>query len=161
MKKTLQCILVFLFVLQLCACTAKVPSEIITHIDSSFEGNIGELKMSGILIYTDDGEMYLDVSTPDELYGLNFSFKDDFTIGYRGLNAVTENGYLPPTSFAQAIKNTLDSLHLKKPPLEAEDSCFTTSVNSESGKGKIILDKNGAVREIEIPSVDIKIKLSQ
>lgn len=161
MKKATTCILIFLFVLLLTACKPQAPTEIVTHIDSPFTATMGDLSLGGLLIYTDDKEMYLDISTPDELYGLSYSFKDNFTIGYRGLNAVTESDYLPPSAFAQSIKNTLDDVLLKKPLLESADgNCFTATGKTSSGSYKIYTDNNGAINEIEIVGSDIKIKLS-
>lgn len=162
MKKTLQCMLIFLFVLSFSACASKVPTEIVTHIDSPFTATMGDLSLEGLLIYTADQEMYVDISTPDELYGLSYSWEDNFTVGYRGLNAVTESDYLPPSSFAQALKNTLDDILLNKPALQSADNGFFTATGkTDSGCYKILTDRNGFVKEIEIIGCDIKLMLSQ
>lgn len=161
MKKPSVCILIFLFVLLLTACKPQAPTEIVTHIDSPFTATMGDLSLEGLLIYTDQREMYLDISTPDELYGLSYSWEENFTIGYRGLNAVTESDYLPPSSFAQSVKNTLDDILLNKPTLQSGDNgYFTASGKTDSGCYKVFTDQKGVVKEIEIIGCDIKIKLS-
>lgn len=162
MKKLLLVMLMFLFVLPFSGCTEKVPEKIETHIDSPFTANMGDLKLSGLLIYTDDGEMYLDYSTPDELYGMSFSWKDDFTMGYRGLNAVTESDYLPPSSFAQSIKNSLDSVRINNPMLEksGEDETYTATGKSDSGDYKIHTNTNGEILSIEVVGADITLRVN-
>ncbi len=162
MKKPTMCMLIFLFVFLFSGCSAKAPQSMQMHIDSPFTATMGDLKLEGLLIYTDNGEMYLDISTPDELYGLSFSFKDDFTVGYRGLNAVTESDYLPPSSFAQSLKNTLDNAMSQKPLLEPyEDSLFTATGKSDSGCYKICTDQSGNIKSIEIVGCDIKLTLNE
>lgn len=161
MKKLLISMLIFLFVLPFSGCSEKIPEKIETHIDSPFTANMGDLKLSGLLIYTDDGEMYLDYSTPDELYGMSFSWKDDFTIGYRGLNAVTESDYLPPTSFAQSIKNSLDDVNISNPTLKSEeDGGFVASGKSDSGEYKIHTNSKGEIIGIEVVSADITLRMN-
>lgn len=161
MKKPTMCILIFLFIFSLSGCSAKAPENIQMHIDSPFRATMGDLSLEGILIFTEDREMYLDISTPDELYGLSFSYRDNFTIGYRGLNAVTESDYLPSSSFAQSVKNTLDNAITAKPILEQSDEGrFTATGKSDSGCYKLHTDANGVIKEIEIVGCDIKIKLS-
>lgn len=160
MKKLTVCMLMFLFLFGFTACSEKTPTEINMHIDSLYTATMGDMTLSGLLIYSEQGEMYLDVSTPDELRGLSFSFKDDFTIGYNGLNAVTENGYLPQSSFAQSVKNSLDDALLAKPELvKSEDKKYTATAKGSSGCYKIHTDENGNIKEIEIVGADVKLKL--
>ncbi len=160
MKKLTLCILVFLFLFAFSGCEAKAPEEINMHIDSSFTATMGGLSLEGLLIYTDDGEMYLDISTPDELYGLSYSWDDDFTIGYRGLNAITESDYLPPSSFAQSIKNSLDNANMAKLALEeTEDKKYTATAKGSSGIYKIHTDESGNIKRIEVTGTDVKLKL--
>lgn len=162
MKKPTMCMLIFLFVFMFSGCSLKAPENIQMHIDSPFTATMGDMKLEGLLIYADGGEMYLDISTPDELYGLSFSFKDNFTVSYRGLNAVTESDYLPPSSFAQSIKNILDNAMSQKPVLEPyEDSLFVATAKSDSGCYKIYTDQKGVIKEIEIVGCDIKLKLNE
>lgn len=162
MKKPFLCMLIFLFVLQFSACSAKAPAEIVTHVDSPFTATMGDLNLEGLLIFTDDGEMYLDVSTPDELYGLSFSWTDNFTIGYRGLNAVTESDYLPPSAFAQALKNALESMATDKPVLEnSDDGLFTATGRSDSGCYSVYTDQSGVIKKIEIAGCDLKLEINR
>lgn len=156
MKKPALCILMFLFVLLFSGCKDLPPAEINPHIDSSFKAKMGELDLKGLIIYTEDKEMYLDISTPDELYGLSYSWTDTFTVGYRGLNAVTESDYLPPSSFAQAIKNTLDDIILSKPDLVIDaKGTFTATGKSKSGRYEVFTDREGNVAKINLPEADI------
>ncbi len=160
MKKLTLCILIFLFLFAFSGCSAKSPEEILPHIDSHFTATVGELELEGVLIYTDEGEMYLDISTPDELYGLSYSYKDKLTIGFRGLNAVSENDYLPNSSFARSIKNSLDNALAAKPELEkTEDKKYTAIAKCDSGVYKIHTDELGNIKEIEVVGADVKLKL--
>lgn len=160
MKKLTLCILMFLFLFAFSGCKEKSPEEINMHIDSSYTATIGNMGLEGLLIYTDEGKMYLDISTPDELSGLSFSFDEDFTIGYRGLNAITESGYLPDTSFAQSVKNSLDNANLEKPTLEkSADKKYTAIAKGDSGCYKIHTDEIGNIEEIEVTGTDVKLKL--
>lgn len=162
MKKPFLCMLIFLFVLPFSACAQKVPTEIVAHIDSPFTATMGDLSLEGLLIYTEDKEMYLDISTPDELYGLSYSWKENFTVGYRGLNAVTESDYLPPSAFAQAVKNTLDCILSEKPTLEsAENDMFSAKGKSESGCFIVSTDSEGVIKELQIPACDLIFKVNQ
>ena len=130
------------------------------HIDSLYTADMGDLELSGLLIYSDNGEMYLDISTPDELKGLSFSYSDNFTIGYNGLNAVSESGYLPDSSFAQSIKNSLDDALLTKPqPVKTDGKKYTATAKGNSGCYKIHTDEKGNIIEIEIIGADVKLKL--
>ncbi len=162
MKKLLISMLIFLFVLPFAGCTEKVPEKIETHIDSHFTADMGDLKLSGLLIYTPEGEMYLDFSTPDELYGLSFSWKDNFTIGYRGLNAVTESDYLPPSSFAQSIKNSLDDVCLNNPVLEiSSEETYTATGKSDSGGYKIHTNSKGQILRIEVAGAEVTLIVNE
>lgn len=161
MKKLTQCILMFLFLFSFSGCNKKAPEKINMHINSSYTAVMGDMKISGLLIYSEDGEMYLEISTPDELSGMNFSFTDNFTMGYRGLNAVTESDYLPDSSFAQSIKNSLDNALLTNPPLkEIEDKKYTAIAKGDSGSYKIHTDEQGNVKEIEVIGADLKLRLN-
>lgn len=160
MKKLVLCMLMFLFVLPFSGCSEKAPEKINLHINSSYTAEMGGLNLEGLLIYTEDSEMYIDVSTPDELSGLSFSFDEDFTIGFRGLNAVTERDYLPESSFAQSIKNSLDDALLTKPPLEkTEDKKYTATAKSSSGCYKIQTDEEGNILALEVPGAKLKLKI--
>ena len=162
MKKLGLCLLIFLVLFSFCGCQPEVPKEINLHIDSPYTATMGDLSIEGLIIYTEDGEMYLDVSTPDELAGLNFSFKDDFTIGYRGLNAIKENGYLPPSAFAQSIKNSLDNALRTKPELKkAEDEKFIATAKGDSGCYKICTDIKGNITQIEVIGADVIVKINE
>lgn len=161
MKKLGLCLLIFLFLFSFCGCQPEAPEEINMHIDSSYTAKMGDLSLKGLIIYTEEGEMYLDVSTPDELSGLSFSFKDDFTMSYRGLNAITESDYLPESSFAQSIKNSLDNAKLTKPELKkAEDESFIATAKGDSGCYKIYTDVKGNIKKIEIIGADVTININ-
>ena len=162
MKKLLLGMLIFLFVLPFAGCIEKVPQKTETHIDSHFTANMGDMNLSGLLIYTDEEEMYLDFSTPDELYGLSFSWKDNFTMGYRGLNAVTESDYLPPSSFAQSVKNSLDDVRINNPTLEkTDDGTFVATGKGDSGCYKIHTNEKGEVLSIEVTGANVILRLNE
>ena len=162
MKKLTACILMFLFSFAFSGCSKKAPEKINMHINSSYSASMGDMELSGILIYSEDGEMYLEISTPDELSGLNFSFTDNFTMGYRGLSVVTETDYLPTSAFAQSIKNSLDNALMSKPMLEeAEDKKYTAIAKSDSGLYKIHTDELGNIKGIEIPGTDVVLSLQE
>lgn len=162
MKKLTLCILIFLFLFVFSGCSEKAPEKINMHIDSSFTATMGELELSGLLIYSEEGEMYLEISTPDELSGLSFSFSENFTMGYRGLNAVTETDYLPPSAFAQSIKNSLDNALASKPALEkTEDKKYTAIAKGDSGCYKIHTDENGNIKKIEVIGADVILNLKE
>ena len=162
MKKLTACILMFLFSFAFSGCSKKAPEKINMHINSSYTASMGDMELSGILIYSEDGEMYLEISTPDELSGLNFSFADNFTMGYRGLSVVTETDYLPDSAFAQSIKNTLDNALDSKPTLEkTDDKKYTAAAKSDSGLYKIHTDELGNIKGIEIPGTDVVLSLQE
>lgn len=156
MKKTLLCMLMFLFLLPFSGCSEKPLEKANLHIDTSFSGKMGDMNLSGLLIYTEEGEMYLEVSTPDELDGLNFSFNEELTIGYRGLNAMSERDYLPPQSFVMSIKNALDNLRLT-PPTSArtEEDTYLFQGKSDSGHYKVYTDVKGNILKLTVGQVEI------
>lgn len=165
MTRSFRNILIFLFIfsasaLLLTGCGEKTPEKSDLHIDSSFYGNIGDLSVEGVLIYSETQQMYLDFSTPDELYGLSFSFGERFTVGYRGLNAEAPYSYLPETSFAQSVKDVLDDVLLTQPSLQSCGDGFFKASGITAGTGyKIYTDSTGKIREIEIAQRKVKILL--
>lgn len=165
MKRNCRNILIFLFIfsasaLLLTGCVEKAPEKADLHIDSSFYGNIGDLSVEGVLIYSETQQMYLDFSTPDELYGLSFSFGERFTVGYRGLNAEAACSYLPETSFAQSVKDVLDDALLTQPLLQScGDGLFKASGKTDCTSYNIYTDSTGKIREIEIAQGKIKVVL--
>lgn len=160
MKKLSLYILMFLFCFCFCGCSPKAPQKVITRTDASFSAVYDDLSMEGVLIYGDKGEMYLDISTPDELYSLSYSYGDNLTIGYLGLNAMTETDYLSDYAFAQAVKNTLDDAFSSSPTVQYDEkSGFTAKGKTNSGCYTLSVDENGYIRIIEIPPLNIKVIL--
>lgn len=160
MKKLSLYILMFLFLFTFSACKAKAPEEINMHVDSHFTATMEELSLEGVLIYTEDGEMYLDISSPDELYSLSYSYGDNLTIGYLGLNAMTETDYLSDFAFAKAVKNTLDDALSSSPAIQYDEkSGFTAKGKTKSGCYTLFVDEKGNIRNIEIEPLNIKVRL--
>lgn len=160
MKKLSLCIFAFLFVLPFSACSEELPDELNLHIDSSYSAEYKGECAEGLLIYTPEGEMFLDVSTPDELYGLSYSWDSGFTIGYRGLNAITEDGYLPDSAFAQAMKNTFDDIRMRSPnpKIDENNRCFVSG-RTTSGSYTVYVDAKGNITEVCIPELELNLRL--
>ena len=161
MKKPTVCILIFLFVLLVSGCSgAAAPEKVDTHIDTHFTASYRGLELQGVLIFSEDLQMCLEISTPDELSGLSFSWGDDFTIGYRGLNAVTETDYLPHTAFAQAIKNTMDDIAIADISLQKdENGLYFYKGKTDSGCYVVYTDNQGKIKEISLPPLELNMKL--
>ena len=157
MKKLALSMLAFLFLLFFCGCGSS-PPEMKLHIYASYSAEYEGIKLQGLLIYSETGEMYLDISTPDELSSLSFSWNEDFTMGYRGLNAMTEKGYLPDTSFGENIKNVFDDLRLKDYALNQgeNDSYFAKCENSD-GKYEVFTDRSGYITELRLEDFTVKL----
>ena len=156
MKKTLLCMLMFLFLLPFWGCSEKLPHKANLHLNTSFIGKIGEMSLSGLLIYSEEGQMYMEISTPDELKGLSFSFDEELTIGYRGLNAMSEGDYLSSSSFVMGIKNALDSIRLNDPtPTKEDENAYLFQSKSDSGCSKVYTDVKGDVLKLVVGQVEI------
>ncbi len=150
MKKLAVAVLMFLFLLPFYGCSPKAPERINLHIDASYSAEFEGIELQGLLIYTETGKMYLDISTPDELSSLSFSWDEGFTVGYHGLNAQTEEGYLPQSAFAEAVKNALDDLRLKDYALNpGENGLFFAECKNAYGEYEIFTDSNGYIEEIK------------
>lgn len=157
MKKLASIMLMFLLILPFYGCSTSVP-EMNLHIDASYTAEYEGVELQGLLIYSETGEMYMDVSTPDELSGLNYSWKDGFTLGYRGLNALTEEGYLPQTSFPEIIKNILDDLRFKDYTLEYYDNdTYYADCDNENGKYEVFTDSTGYIEEVKLEDFSLKL----
>ena len=158
MKKPISCILIFLFLFATSACNEKVPDKINTHIDASYKAEFGDMYFEGLMILSPEGQMYLDMSTPDELYGLSFSWDKDFTIGYRGLNATTEDGYLPDTSFAQTIKEVCYDICTANPVfVKAENGMYLTKGKAQGKEYIVYTDNEGNIITISVPDAELKL----
>ena len=85
MKKLLLGMFIFLFVLPFAGCIEKVPEKTETHIDSHFTANMGDMNLSGLLIYTDEGEMYLKEF-------IDVLFNNGYKVWINKINCLDANG---------------------------------------------------------------------
>lgn len=158
MKKLAVIMLMFLFILPYYGCSPKAPEKVNLHIDASYSAEFEGIELQGLLIYSETGKMYLDISTPDELSSLSFSWDEGFTVGYHGLNAQTEEGYLPQSAFAEAVKNTLDDLRFKNYPLVSNDNgLYLAQCENRFGKYEVITDLHGVIEELKLEAFTIKL----
>ncbi len=160
MKKPFACILMFLFLFALTSCTPKLPDSPDTHINSSYTAEYEDMTLEGMMILSPVGQLYLDVSTPDELYGLSFSWDESFTIGFRGLNASTEYGYLPDTAFAQIIKDVCDDLCQSDADFCKSEGELYLIKGAVKGKEYVVYtDIDGVIKRIIVPKSKLKLNL--
>ena len=158
MKKLTVIILAFLLFLTFFGCSPKVPEKINLHIDSSYSAEFEGIKLQGLLVYSETGEMYMDISTPDELSSLSFSWGESFTLGYHGLNAQTEEGYLPQSAFAETVKKTLDDLRLKNYSLDLSgNGSYYARCENSGGKYEVFTDQSGCIIELRLKDFIIKL----
>ncbi len=113
--------------------------------------------LSAELSSTSQGALFIHVTTPDEIAGLAYSFKDEMRMSFSGLEVKSTNDYLPSGNFAFVLKNVLDSL---AKGVEFEGFRSTAAVFETETLGmkyEILTDDEGYIQNISDKELNIDI----
>lgn len=159
MKKILICLLVVASVF-LTACNAKPPSQPVLDFNCKMivdgtKAYDGLFSVEADITSTMQGAATIQVTTPDELWGLTYKWTDGFEMIYEGLHAQTQKGYLPRESFAQAIYNVLCALSRETACESFSDGVAIFTGDSASGAYKVITDSKGYIQNISIEEINL------
>ncbi len=159
MKKIFLCLLVIAFML-LSACSAKPPAQPVLD----FQGKMivdgtkaydGLFSIEADIASTMQGAVTIQVTTPDELWGLTYKWTDGFEMIYEGLHAKTQKDYLPKDSFAQAVYNVFCALSRESTCDSFSDGVATFTGECASGKYKVTTDSKGYIQNISIEEINL------
>ena len=101
------------------------------------------------------GAVTITVTTPDELWGLTYKWRDDFEMIYESLHVKTQKGYLPDDAFAQAIYNVLCDLSRQPECKDFSDGVALFEGECQSGKYTVTTDKKGYTQNISIREINL------
>ncbi len=159
MKKIFLCLFVINFMF-LSACGAKPPAQPVLD----FQGRVivdgtkafdGLFSIEAEITSTMQGAATIQVTTPDELWGLTYKWTDGFEMIYEGLHAKTQKDYLPKDSFAQAIYNVLCALSRETACDSFADNEAVFTGECGSGKYKVTTDSIGYIQNISIEEISL------
>ncbi|MGN0452258.1 MAG: hypothetical protein ACI4GZ_00475 [Ruminococcus sp.] len=142
-------------------CDEKVPPEPKLSFSADIyvsveDGEDESFLLEAELSVAPEGLVQITVSSPDELWGLSFSYAENFEMSYNGLHVQTEKGYLPSGSFAEVIYNVLASLRDNANCESFSEGVAEFEGECKSGDYEVLTDKDGNI--IQISAEDIKIE---
>ena len=137
----------------------------VCNTSDSFDGkisvNVAGKSYKCELLHTPEKVSIVKVLEPPNLSGLTFSWENDkYSVSWKDLSCEFNKQFMPDTSFLSDVIYVMNSLHqkelLKNLPDDSEDKIYTGSC--EAGEFKVVFDKNGYLKQIDINDKDIHIK---
>lgn len=101
------------------------------------------------------GAVTITVTTPDELWGLTYNWRDDFEMIYESLHVKTQKGYLPNDAFAQAVYNVLCDLSRQPECKDFSAGVAVFEGECPSGKYKVVTDNKGYIQNVSIKEINL------
>lgn len=153
----------FLLILLLDGCQAESkPADIVTDFSANFSSNYRTAEYSGSISTNRQGVAYISISSPDELDGMNFEYKNgELEMSRENLICSADEAYLPQKSFPSLVKSILDGVSQGRAKLSAQsDSVCTYNLKTDSGDCVITTDNDGKISGAEIKSAELKIEFS-
>lgn len=106
------------------------------------------------------GAVTITVTTPDELWGLTYKWRDDFEMIYESLHVKTHKGYLPDEAFAQGIYNVLCSMSRQPECKDYSEGEAVFEGECPSGRFRVITDKKGYIQNISVKEINLSVSFS-
>ena len=165
-KRVLKTLYVFSFLLILLfsGCQAeREPADIITDFSAKFTSNYRDAEYSGSISTNRQGVAYISISSPEELDGISFGYKNgELEMSRENLICSADEAYLPQKSFPSLVKSVLDGISQGRASLSSKsDSLCTYNLKTDSGNCVITTDRDGKITGAEIKNAELKIEFSE
>lgn len=165
-KRVLKALYVFSFLLILlfggCQAESK-PADIVTDFSANFKASYRNAEYSGSISTNRQGVAYISISSPEELDGISFGYKNgELEMSRENLICSADEAYLPQKSFPSLVKSILDGISQGRARLSNQsDSVCTYNLKTDSGDCVITTDKDGEIMGAEIKNAELKIEFSE
>ena len=164
-KRVLKTLYVFSFLLILLfsGCQSNnEPSDIVTDFSANFKSSYRDAEYSGSISTNRQGVAYISISSPEELDGIKFEYKNgELEMSRENLICSADEAYLPQKSFPSLVKSVLDGISQGRASLSSKsDSIYTYNLNTDSGNCVITTDNDGKITGAEIKNAELKIEFS-
>ncbi|MGN1434077.1 MAG: hypothetical protein ACI4XI_10290 [Ruminococcus sp.] len=165
-KRVLKTLYVFSFLLILLfgGCQAESePADIVTDFYAEFTSNYRDAEYSGNISANRQGVAYISISSPEELDGISFGYKNgELEMSRENLICSADEAYLLQKSFPSLVKSILDGVSQGRASLSSQsDSLCTYNLNTDSGNCVITTDKDGKITGADIKNAELKIEFSE
>lgn len=165
-KRVLKALYVFSFLLILLfsGCQTKnEPADIVTDFSANFKSSYRDAEYSGSISTNRQGVAYISISSPKELDGLSFEYKNgELEMSRESLICSADEAYLPQKSFPSLVKLILDGISQGRTNLSSQsDNVCTYNLKTDSGNCVIVTDKDGKIISAEIKNAELKIEFSE
>ena len=165
-KRVLKTLYVFSFLLILlfsgCQDESK-PADIVTDFSAKFTSSYRDAEYSGSISANRQGVAYISISSPEELDGISFGYKNgELEMSRENLICSADEAYLPQKSFPSLVKTILDGISQGRARLSTQrDSIYTYNLKTDSGNCVITTDKDGKITGAEIKNAELNIEFSE
>lgn len=154
----------FLLIFLFGGCQVKnEPADIVTNFSAKFTSDYRDAEYSGNISTNRQGVAYISISSPEELDGLSFEYKNgELEMSRESLICSADEAYLPQKSFPSLVKLILDGISQGRTNLSSQsDSVCTYNLKTDSGNCVIVTDKDGKIISAEIKNAELKIEFSE
>lgn len=154
----------FLLILLFSGCqTESEPADIVTDFSAKFTSSYRDVEYSGSISANRQGVVYISISSPEELDGLFFEYKNgELEMSRENLICSADEAYLPQKSFPSLVKSVLDGISQGRASLSSKsDSICTYNLNTDSGNCVITTDNDEKITGAEIKNAELKIEFSE
>ncbi len=155
MKRIL--VLGLISLLLLTGCRNSVPPTPVREFDGSFSAKIGEAVVEGEISCPGGAAVFLRVTTPDEIKGLCYEFKDELSMSFDGIEVRAETDYLPHTNFALGFYRVILDLPTGCSFKSYKNGDAVFEGNTESGEYTLLTDPKGNIKNISIEDIKLRI----
>lgn len=165
-KRVLKTLYVFSFLLILlfsgCQDESK-PADIVTDFSAKFNSSYRDAEYSGSISANRQGVAYISISSPEELDGISFGYKNgELEMSRENLICSADEAYLPQKSFPSLVKSILDGVSQGRASLSTQsDSIYTYNLKTNSGNCVITTDRDGKIMGAEIKNAELNIEFSE
>ncbi len=155
MKKLFAFSLAFIFMLFGCVPENPPTPQLEFTAEISVSGD--NISLAGEISSTKEGAVFISISTPDEISGLSYSFRDEASMSFFGLEMKSSESYLPRENFALAIKNLLSDLSKNVEFKEYQEGLAVFEGTCESGKYSAFTDTKGYIQNISLKEINLSV----
>lgn len=153
----------FLLVLLFSGCQPESePADIVTDFSAKFTSSYRDAEYSGSISTNRQGVAYISISSPEELDGISFGYKNgELEMSRENLICSADEAYLPQKSFPSLVKSVLDGISQGRASLSSQsDSIYTYNLKTDNGNCVITTDRDGKITGAEIKNAELKIEFS-
>ena len=154
----------FLIILLFSGCQSKSePADIVTDFSAKFQSSYRNAEYSGSISTNRQGVAYISISSPDELDGISFEYKNgELEMSRENLICSADEAYLPQKSFPSLVKSILNGISQGRAKISSQsDNLFTYNLKTDSGDCVITTNKDGKITGAEIKNAELKIEFSE